>query len=198
MCGLLVHVLRCPEARVLLRCFPRACFSVADQKGTTLCNRGLNKFTSLASCDAACGSNANTIELKCDGNILLTECKSEDIKGPLWFSNGDRCEEWNFPAGLCPATNDSRASLFTTSEECEHSCQEPGSRNSRCRVPREVACKPDRMEKPFFANMAASGAAERCLKATDQNLVGHLCIAGMNRFKTLEACRKACIGSAGL
>ncbi|KAL1482466.1 hypothetical protein MTO96_033778 [Rhipicephalus appendiculatus] len=29
----------------------------------------------------------------------------EDVDGPLRFSNGDRCEEWNFPAGLFPATN---------------------------------------------------------------------------------------------
>ncbi|KAH7944405.1 hypothetical protein HPB52_019073 [Rhipicephalus sanguineus] len=53
-----------------------ACLSVADLKGAALCNRGANKFTSLASCDAACGSNANTVEPKCDENALFTECKS--------------------------------------------------------------------------------------------------------------------------
>ncbi|KAL1470671.1 hypothetical protein MTO96_004532 [Rhipicephalus appendiculatus] len=165
-------------------------------RGAALCNRGANKFASLASCDAACGSNANTAEPKCHEKALFTECKSEDIKGPLWFSNGDRCERWNFWAGLCPATNESRESLFATSEECERSCYEPGSRSDRCGAPRNVACAADRLRQPYFANMAASGTAERCLKATAQNLAGHLCLAGKNRFSTLEACRKECVRSA--
>ncbi|KAL3214179.1 hypothetical protein MRX96_034995 [Rhipicephalus microplus] len=53
----------------------------------------------------------------------------QDVNGPLWFFNGDRCERWNFVGGLCPGINDSRASLFETPEECERSCQEPGARN---------------------------------------------------------------------
>ncbi|KAH6942977.1 hypothetical protein HPB50_013216 [Hyalomma asiaticum] len=173
-----------------------ACLSVADSEGAALCNRGENKFTSAASCDAACGSNANTVEQKCEKEVLLTECKSEDIAGPLWFYNGTRCQQWNFPAGLCPATSDSKGSLFATSEDCQRSCGETGSRAGRCPVPREVACEPDRLKQPYFANMQASGAAERCLQATAANLARHLCLAGKNRFKELEACRKACVRGA--
>ncbi|KAL3183254.1 hypothetical protein MRX96_034254 [Rhipicephalus microplus] len=102
----------------------------------------------------------------------------QDVNGPLWFFNGDRCERWNFVGGLCPGINDSRASLFETPEECERSCQEPGARNDRCGVPSRVACTPDRLRQPYFANMGASGMAERCLKSSVQNLAGHLCIAG--------------------
>ncbi|KAH7944244.1 hypothetical protein HPB52_017599 [Rhipicephalus sanguineus] len=57
-----------------------ACLSVADLKGAALCNRGANKFASLASCDAACGSNANTVEAKCDENVLFTKCMREKKK----------------------------------------------------------------------------------------------------------------------
>ncbi|KAL1472436.1 hypothetical protein MTO96_039330 [Rhipicephalus appendiculatus] len=150
-----------------------ACLSVADLKEWALCNRGANKFP-----------------------VLFTQCKRQDVEGPLWFFNGDRCEQWNFPAGLCPAINNSGGSLFGTPEECKRSCQEPGSRTSHCGAPWQVACTADRMKQPFFANMAASGTTERCLKATPQNLAGHLCLAGKNRFDSLEACKKACVGSA--
>ncbi|KAH8037743.1 hypothetical protein HPB51_017243 [Rhipicephalus microplus] len=175
--------------------FEEACLSIAESKRVALCNRGANKFASLASCDAACGSNANTVEANCIENVLFNECKSQDVNGPLWFFNGDRCERWNFVYGLCPGINDSRASLFETPEECERSCQEPGARNGRCGVPSRVACTPDRLKQPYFANMGASGTAERCLKSSVQSLAGHLCIAGKNRFVSLEACKKTCVGS---
>ncbi|KAH8037226.1 hypothetical protein HPB51_009579 [Rhipicephalus microplus] len=170
-----------------------ACLSVSDMKGAALCIRGANKFTSLASCDAACGSNADHVEPKCREAASFTECKSEDVVGPLWYYNGHRCEQWDFPGGLCPAANDSQGSLFATSEECRRTCHNEDSRTSRCIAPREVACVADMLKKPYFANLAASGAAERCLKATAKNLYGKLCLAGKNHFNTLETCRKACV-----
>ncbi|KAH7949711.1 hypothetical protein HPB49_014255 [Dermacentor silvarum] len=184
-----------PEHEFYFDASQGACIPVADQEAAALCNRGANKFTSLASCDAACGANANTVEPKCREEVLFTECKSEDISGPLWFFNGDLCRPWDFPGGLCPAANDSGANLFASSEECGRSCQERSSRTSGCGVPRQEGCSLDRLKQPYFANMAASGAAERCLKATAKNLARHLCLTGKNRFSTLEACRNACVGS---
>ncbi|KAH8036765.1 hypothetical protein HPB51_004848 [Rhipicephalus microplus] len=170
-----------------------ACLSASDVEGAVLCIRGANKFASLASCDAACGSNANHLEPKCREAASFTECKSEDVVGPLWYFNGHQCQWWDFPGGLCPAANDSQGSLFSTSEECRRACPNEGTGTSRCGAPREVACAPDRLKDPYFANMAASGAVKRCLKATAKNLSGHLCMAGKNRFNTLEVCRKACL-----
>ncbi|XP_075559561.1 uncharacterized protein LOC142591078 [Dermacentor variabilis] len=198
-CGAFYFVFcQSPEHEFYFDASQRACVPVADQEAAALCNRGANKFTSLASCDAACGANANTVESKCHEDVLFTECNSEDVVGPLWFFNGDRCGPWNFPGGLCPAANDSRGNLFPTSEECWRSCRELSSRTTGCRVPREERCAPERLKQPYFAHMAASGVAERCVKATAKNLARHLCLSGKNRFSALEACRKACVGSTGV
>ncbi|KAL3214529.1 hypothetical protein MRX96_034858 [Rhipicephalus microplus] len=170
-----------------------ACLSASDVEGAALCIRGANKFASLASCDAACGSNAGNVEPECREAASFTECKSEDVVGPLWYYNGHRCEQWDFPGGLCPAPNENQGSLFATSEQCRRTCHNEDSRSSRCIAPREVACAADMLKKPYFANLAASGTAERCLKAMAENLDGQLCLAGKNRFNTLETCRKACV-----
>ncbi|KAL3214181.1 hypothetical protein MRX96_034997 [Rhipicephalus microplus] len=114
-----------------------ACLSASDVEGTALCIRGANKFASLASCDAACGSNADHVEPKCREAASFTECKSEDVMGPLWYYNGHQCRRWNFPGGLCPAANDSQGSLFSTSENCRRACLNEGAGTGRCGAPRE-------------------------------------------------------------
>ncbi|KAH7944044.1 hypothetical protein HPB52_014877 [Rhipicephalus sanguineus] len=80
---------------------------------------------------------------------------SEDVVGPLWYSYGGRCQQWDFPGGLCPATNDNKGTLFATSEECPRTCHDEGSHIGRCGALREVACAPNRLKQPYFANTAA-------------------------------------------
>ncbi|XP_077489329.1 uncharacterized protein LOC144100183 [Amblyomma americanum] len=169
----------------------RACVSLPEQMpaSVAVCNRGANKFASQESCIKSCVTDPGSEDPICHEEVLFTECNHEDVVGPLWYFNGDRCKEWSFPRGRCPVSHTS--ALFATSEECKRTCHKAGASTTLCAVPDEATCSPKRLKHPYFADTGSSGTG--CTAATPSNLQRPLCLAGRNRFGTLQACKKLCM-----
>ncbi|KAH9365180.1 hypothetical protein HPB48_008947 [Haemaphysalis longicornis] len=183
----------CPESKqeFYFRASQRACLHADTHNVVAVCNRGPNRFSSRESCTDACGGgDSETDEPECSGGVVFAECRAEDVTGVQWFFDGERCRAWSFHRGLCPGNG---SSAFPTRRQCRKACLKPGSRRNPCAVPRAEVCSPDVLKYPFFADMSAARAQDRCMAATPKNLLGRQCLNGNNRFVSQEDCGRACL-----
>lgn len=157
---------------------------LASENPVQLCNRGRNKFSSLNRCEMHC-VRAEQPHLDCLEKPQFTACKSDDMKSSPWYFDGKRCTPWGFHNGRCPS-NDSL--VFTTASDCATRCSDP--RFVACSLPEPVDCEHEQQRFPYFAVHSPEGV--RCLSASVAELRGHLCMDGLNRFKTSQACENAC------
>ncbi|KAH8025154.1 hypothetical protein HPB51_003996 [Rhipicephalus microplus] len=175
-----------------------------DGREEQLCARGVNRFTSEASCTRSCVRTRHPEQRR-------------DVKGPQWNFDGRECRRWHFPRGRCPPAvspgQDMRqiALLYTLYEECFETCVQPGqhrpdtvNKSSRVSTICHEAlsartCTEDQLRYPYFA---AAGRREGgrgrlwCLPvASAFPLPGHRCLLGSNRFETRTLCQGACADS---
>ncbi|XP_037512199.1 uncharacterized protein LOC119388911 [Rhipicephalus sanguineus] len=151
------------------------------------CNRGVNRFASLAHCRRSCTHAGRRPAKQCLGKPLLTSCARQDVLFSWWVFEGRRCVPWNFPSGGCPA-NDS--AVFHTVHECRSRCLNGKQRDSQCLPPRAVACDSRHLKYPFFADLSMDHV--RCLRSSPDVLQHRRCLIGTNRFRTREACMATC------
>ncbi|KAL3201005.1 hypothetical protein MRX96_012841 [Rhipicephalus microplus] len=144
------------------RCSVNVCVETAAG-GMLSCNRGTNKFASLAHCRQSCNRVGSGAAKKCFGKPLLTSCTRQNVLFSWWFFEDQECVSWNFPSGGCPA-NDS--ALFRTAHECRSRSLSGRQRDSQCLPPRVVACDISRIKYAFFADRSMSDGRMRCLRSS--------------------------------
>ncbi|KAL1448763.1 hypothetical protein MTO96_044003 [Rhipicephalus appendiculatus] len=110
------------------------------------CNRGVNRFASIALCRRSCMHPGHRPAEECYGKPLFTSCSrrdrchalrhlgvlcrvmcaralfiaaGEDVLSSWWFFEGRKCVPWNFPSGGCPADD---SAVFRTAQECRTQC----------------------------------------------------------------------------
>ncbi|XP_037498249.1 uncharacterized protein LOC119371856 [Rhipicephalus sanguineus] len=164
---------------------------MSSPRGTGLCNRGRNRFTSMQSCRTQCVDRETPAAL-CYRKAVLAECQARDVRKTWWWHvDGKGCRRWRFPEGHCPSLE---ADVFRTAQECVRRCVD--SRVPPCRVPSAVPCEVKHLHYGYIAVEATHGEkARRCRalpSAGDGGTLQH-CLAGANRFPTMEACRKNCM-----
>ncbi|KAL1447489.1 hypothetical protein MTO96_028571 [Rhipicephalus appendiculatus] len=153
------------------------------------CNRGVNRFASLAHCRRSCTHAGRRPAKECFGKPLLTSCARQDVLFSWWFFEGRECVPWSFPSGGCPA-NDS--AVFHTAHECTSRCLRGNQRDSQCLPPRAVACDSRHLKYPFFADLTMGDGRVRCLRSSPDVLQHRRCLIGANRFRTRESCMATC------
>ncbi|KAH6921452.1 hypothetical protein HPB50_000600 [Hyalomma asiaticum] len=160
-------------------------------RSSGLCNRGRNRFASIESCQTQC-THTKRPSPHCLEKAVLSECKQMDIVHTWWwYLEGKGCRRWRFPEGFCPSMD---AHVFRTSLDCVRRCTE--GRQKPCRVPTPVPCHVEYQRYGYIAvESAHSDRSRRCRalpSATSRGSQQH-CLAGDNRFPTMEACRKSCM-----
>ncbi|XP_049519443.1 uncharacterized protein LOC125943919 [Dermacentor silvarum] len=165
-----------------------ACVETAADAVHT-CNRGANRFASLTHCRRSCMQAGRRPADECFSKPLFTSCARQDVLSSWWFFEGRKCAPWNFPSGGCPANH---SVVFRTAQECRKQCMAGGLRDSPCRPPRTVTCESQHLKYPFFADLSMRDGRIRCLRSSPDVLRHRRCLAGANRFRTLEACKVAC------
>ncbi|KAH6934140.1 hypothetical protein HPB50_020678 [Hyalomma asiaticum] len=153
------------------------------------CNRGVNRFASIAHCRRSCVGTAHRPARECFGKPLFTNCARQDVLSSWWFFEGRKCVPWNFPSGGCPADD---SAVFRTAHECRTRCLAGGLRRSPCGPPRSVACGQRHLKHPFFADLSSRDGRIRCLRSSPDVLRDRRCLTGANRFRTREACIVTC------
>ncbi|KAH6923112.1 hypothetical protein HPB50_022251 [Hyalomma asiaticum] len=160
-------------------------------RASSLCNRGRNRFTSIESCRTLC-MDTRKPSPHCFEKAVLSECKQEDIvESWWWYLEGKGCRRWRFPEGYCPSTD---ADLFRTSMDCVRRCTEGGRKP--CREPRAVPCQVKYMRHGYIAVESAHNATTRrcrALPSASRRGAQQYCLAGANRFPTMEACHRSCM-----
>ncbi|KAL1433189.1 hypothetical protein MTO96_012775 [Rhipicephalus appendiculatus] len=159
-----------------------------------LCNRGLNRFTSMESCRHEC-VDGKTPAAECYEKTTFTECQARDVVGSWWwYLEGRGCRRWRFPRGRCPSV---KAEVFRTSLECIRRCAHDRERgHGPCRVPAAVLCQVQQLRFGFFADAATNGSRARLCReipSTNDHQARLRCLVGDNKFSTMEACRKTCL-----
>ncbi|KAL1462156.1 hypothetical protein MTO96_043193 [Rhipicephalus appendiculatus] len=126
------------------------------------CNRGVNRFASIALCRRSCMRPGHRPAEECYGKPLFTSCAREDVLSSWWFFEGRKCVPWNFPSGGCPADD---SAVFRTAQECRTQCL-GRVRHSPCGPPRAVACDQRHLKYPFFADLVTTDGRMRCLRSS--------------------------------
>ncbi|XP_049271452.1 uncharacterized protein LOC125758404 [Rhipicephalus sanguineus] len=152
------------------------------------CNRGVNRFASIALCRRSCVRTRQRPAEECFAKPLFTSCARQDVLSSWWFFEGRKCVPWNFPSGGCPADD---SAVFRTAHECRTQCL-GGLRRSPCGPPQAVACDQRHLKYPFFADLSTSDGRIRCLRSSPGVLRDLRCLTGANRFRTREACMVTC------
>ncbi|XP_075744652.1 uncharacterized protein LOC142803415 [Rhipicephalus microplus] len=152
------------------------------------CNRGANRFASIALCRRSCMRAGHRPAEECYGKPLFTSCARQDVLSSWWFFDGRKCVPWNFPSGGCPADD---SAVFRTVHECRTQCLGQLGR-SPCGPPRAIACDQRHLKYPFFADSFTSDGRLRCLRSSPSVLRDRRCLTGANRFHTREACMVTC------
>ncbi|KAH6923113.1 hypothetical protein HPB50_022252 [Hyalomma asiaticum] len=160
-------------------------------RSSGLCNRGRNRFTSIESCQTQC-THRKRPSPHCLEKAVLSECKQMDIVHTWWwYMEGKGCRRWRFPEGFCPSMD---AHVFRTSIDCVRRCTK--CRQKPCRAPTPVPCQVQYLRFGYIAVQPAhNNRSRRCHalpSATGRGAQQH-CLAGDNRFPTMEACRKSCM-----
>ncbi|KAH7974326.1 hypothetical protein HPB49_014176 [Dermacentor silvarum] len=164
-----------------------ACMMLSPRRAG-LCNRGRNRFTSMESCRQQC-MERNTPAVDCYKKAVFAECQARDVVETWWHVDGKGCRRWRFPQGRCPSLD---ADVFRTSLECVRRCAERAG--PPCRVPRAVPCEAKQLRYGYVADASRHGArARRCRELPSAGGGGarQHCLAGANRFPTMEACRRS-------
>ncbi|KAL1426226.1 hypothetical protein MTO96_018411 [Rhipicephalus appendiculatus] len=169
----------------------QACMMLTPD-GAGLCNRGRNRFTSLESCQQQCVDGGEPAP-ECYEKAVFAECEARDVVDAWWwYLEGRGCRHWRFPRGHCPDGGD----VFPTSLECVRRCVDAKGREPACVAPRGVACDVKHLRFSYFADASPRGSgARRCRQlpsAGGEARMQH-CLAGANKFPTLEACQKRCV-----
>ncbi|XP_037505143.1 uncharacterized protein LOC119381331 [Rhipicephalus sanguineus] len=160
--------------------------------GAGLCNRGQNRFTSLESCGQACVDGLEPAP-ECYEKAVFAECEARDVVDAWWwYLEGKGCRHWRFPRGHCPDGGD----VFPTSLECVQRCVDAKGREPPCVAPKGVACDLKHLRFGYIADASPRGSgARRCRQlpsAGGEVKIQH-CLAGANKFPTLEACQRRCV-----
>ncbi|KAH7983737.1 hypothetical protein HPB52_014040 [Rhipicephalus sanguineus] len=115
----------------------------------------------------------------------------QDVLDVPWYFDGKKCVAWSFPQGSCLSVG--RRGVYRSLEECRRRCMlRP---ESECdETPAAEACSTRQLRHPYFADMQAHGGA-RCVNASRRSLQSRRCLIGSNQFASLDACRRACVGS---
>ncbi|KAH7974031.1 hypothetical protein HPB49_008628 [Dermacentor silvarum] len=167
-----------------------ACMMLSS-RGQGLCNRGRNRFTSMENCRRQC-VDKKAPAAECYKKAVLAECDARDvIETWWWYVDGKGCRRWRFPDGRCPSLD---ADVFGTSLECVRRCAESGG--PPCHVPRAIPCEATQLRYGYIAEAPAHGArTRRCreLPSAGRGGVRQHCLAGANRFPTMEACKSSCM-----
>ncbi|XP_049522559.1 uncharacterized protein LOC125945045 [Dermacentor silvarum] len=184
-----------------------------DRREDQLCARGMNRFTSEASCTRSCVRTRHP-EQRCFATPVFSVCESRDVKVPQWNFDGRVCRRWHFPSGRCPSTTAAgermlhSPPLFPTYSQCFEACglrrrSRVNTVNKASRVGTAChavlypkTCTEEQLRYPYFA---AAGRREAgnvrlwCLPvASAFPLPGHRCLLGTNRFRTRSSCQWAC------
>ncbi|XP_065301951.1 uncharacterized protein [Dermacentor albipictus] len=160
-------------------------------RGPGLCNRGRNRFTSMESCRRHC-VDRKAPAAECYMKAVLAECQARDVTETWWwYVDGKGCRRWRFPEGRCPSLD---ADVFRTSLECVRRCTKGGA--PPCRVPSAVTCEVKQLRYGYIADAPAHGArTRRCRELPSAGGGGarQHCLAGANRFPTMQACLRSCV-----
>nr|XP_054920062.1 uncharacterized protein LOC126516698 isoform X5 [Dermacentor andersoni] len=163
-----------------------ACVAVAtDMVG--LCIGGRNRFTSKKSCRQAC-VDGRSRTAHCLNNAVFRRCETQDVTGQWWHFDGHSCLQWNLPSGMCPSYN---SDVFSSQRDCWTNCVAK-PRKRLCRVATPDVCYSAHLRFPYFA---VGGPEARCLKVSSISYGGRRCLAGSNRFQTVQACQEACMSN---
>ncbi|XP_054930579.1 uncharacterized protein [Dermacentor andersoni] len=185
-----------------------------DRREDQLCARGMNRFTSEASCTRSCVRTIHP-EKRCFATPVFSVCESRDVKGPQWNFDGRVCQRWHFPSGRCPSVGAlgehvlQTPPLFTTYSECFKACGGPRRQSlvntagkashlaSACRgILYPKTCTEEQLRYPYFAAVGRrEGGNVRlwCLPVVSAfPLPRHRCLMGSNRFQTRSSCQWAC------
>ncbi|XP_070384377.1 uncharacterized protein [Dermacentor albipictus] len=163
-----------------------ACVAVAtDTVG--LCIVGRNRFASKSSCRQACVDGTSRAD-RCLNNAVFRRCETQDVTGLWWHFDGHSCLRWNLPSGLCPSYH---SDVFSSQRDCWTNC-EAKPRKRLCRAATPDVCYSAHLRFPYFA---VGGPRVRCLKVSSISYGGRRCLAGSNRFPTVQACQEACMSN---
>ncbi|XP_054920059.2 uncharacterized protein [Dermacentor andersoni] len=163
-----------------------ACVAVAtDMVG--LCIGGRNRFTSKKSCRQACVDGRGRTD-RCLNNAVFRRCETQDVTGQWWHFDGHSCLKWNLPSGMCPSYN---SDVFSSQRDCWTNCVAK-PRKRLCRVATPDVCYSAHLRFPYFV---VGGPEARCLKVSSISYGGRRCLAGSNRFQTVQACQEACMSN---
>lgn len=159
--------------------------------GAGLCNSGRNRFTSLDSCQQECVDGGAPAP-QCYEKAVFAECEARDVvEAWWWYQEGKGCRHWRFPRGHCPDGRD----VFPTSSECIRRCVDAKGRESPCIAPKSVVCDVKHLRFGYIADATTrDSGARRCRQlpcAGSEAKMQH-CLAGANKFPTLEACQRRC------
>ncbi|KAL1443161.1 hypothetical protein MTO96_046087 [Rhipicephalus appendiculatus] len=153
------------------------------------CNRGVNRFASIALCRRSCTrAGGICLQKSATASRCSPAAPGEDVLSSWWFFEGRKCVPWNFPSGGCPADD---SAVFRTAQECRTQCL-GRVRRSPCGPPRAVACDQRHLKYPFFADLVTTDGRIRCLRSSPTVLRDRRCLTGANRFRTREACMVTC------
>ncbi|KAL1480134.1 hypothetical protein MTO96_051285, partial [Rhipicephalus appendiculatus] len=160
--------------------------------GAGLCNRGKNRFTSMERCQQECVDSGEP-SLECYDKAVFAECEARDVVETWWwYLEGKGCRHWRFPRGHCPDGGD----VFPTSLECVRRCVDAKGREPPCVAPKGVVCDVKYLRFGYIADASPRGSgARRCRQLPSAGGEAKLqhCLAGANKFPTLEACQKRCV-----
>ncbi|XP_065311577.1 uncharacterized protein [Dermacentor albipictus] len=170
----------------------QACMMLTPD-GPGLCNRGRNRFTSMESCRQQC-VDGDTLAHECYHKAVLAQCEARDVVDTWWwYLEGKGCRHWRFPRGRCPSTE---GNVFPTSLECVRRCVDAKGSQPPCIAPMGVACNITQLRFGYVAEASPRGSgARRCrqLPSAGGESKLHRCLAGANKFPTLEACQRRCV-----
>lgn len=165
-----------------------ACLTSTPNK-LGVCNRGPNRFSSKKNCWRRC-IDGRTTGPECRLEAVFGECHARDLVRTWWYSDGKRCRRWHFPNGRCPSGGSDV--VFRTSADCAHRCSRRMWRRP-CRAPKPVICDSKHLRFSYYADGGSGDHRPRsCRQLSGPGGREHYCLAGANRFPTLEACQKTC------